>query len=37
VADVRPETAVLGIDPMFRAHPERSFPAVAGGFYWGDI
>jgi hypothetical protein len=28
---------LFGIDPMFRAHPERSFPAVAGGFYWGDI
>jgi hypothetical protein len=28
---------LFGIDPLFRAHPERSFPAVAGGFYWGDI
>jgi Zinc carboxypeptidase len=28
---------LLGIDPMFRAHPERSFPAVSEGFYWGDI
>jgi Zinc carboxypeptidase len=28
---------LFGIDPMFRAHPERSFPAVASGFYWGDI
>ena len=28
---------LFGIDPVFRAHPERSFPAVAGGFYWGDI
>jgi hypothetical protein len=28
---------LFGIDPLFRAHPERSFPAVANGFYWGDI
>jgi hypothetical protein len=28
---------LFGIDPLFRAHPERSFPAVAGGFYWGDV
>jgi Zinc carboxypeptidase len=28
---------LFGIEPLFRAHPERSFPAVAGGFYWGDI
>jgi hypothetical protein len=28
---------LFGIDPLFRAHPERSFPAVAAGFYWGDI
>jgi Zinc carboxypeptidase len=28
---------LFGIDPLFRAHPERSFPAVASGFYWGDI
>ncbi len=28
---------LFGIDPLFRAHPERSFPAVSGGFYWGDI
>ena len=27
---------LFGIDPLFRAHPERSFPAVSGGFYWGD-
>ena len=28
---------LFGIDPLFRAHPERSFPAVSEGFYWGDI
>jgi len=28
---------LFGIDPLFRAHPERSFPAVASGFYWSDI
>jgi hypothetical protein len=28
---------LFGIDPLFRAHPERSFPAVSAGFYWGDI
>jgi hypothetical protein len=28
---------LFGIDPMFRAHPERSFPAVSEGFYWGDL
>ena len=28
---------LFGIEPLFRAHPERSFPAVAAGFYWGDI
>jgi hypothetical protein len=28
---------LFGIDPLFRAHPERSFPSVAAGFYWGDI
>jgi hypothetical protein len=28
---------LFGIDPLFRAHPERSFPAVSGGFYWGDL
>jgi len=28
---------LFGIDPLFRAHPERSFPAVAAGFYWSDI
>jgi hypothetical protein len=28
---------LFGIDPLFRAHPERSFPAVAAGFYWGDL
>jgi hypothetical protein len=28
---------LFGIDPLFRAHPERDFPAVAAGFYWGDI
>ena len=27
---------LFGIDPLFRAHPERSFPAVSEGFYWGD-
>ena len=29
--------ALFGIDPLFRAHPERSFPAVSAGFYWSDI
>jgi hypothetical protein len=28
---------LFGIDPLVRAHPERSFPAVSAGFYWGDI
>jgi hypothetical protein len=28
--------ALFGIDPLFRAHPERSFPAVSSGFYWTD-
>jgi hypothetical protein len=28
---------LFGIDPLFRAHPERSFPAVSGGLYWGDM
>lgn len=28
---------LFGLDPLFRAHPERSFPAVAAGFYWSDI
>jgi hypothetical protein len=28
---------LFGIDPLFRAHPERSFPAVSEGFYWGDL
>jgi Zinc carboxypeptidase len=28
---------LFGIDPLFRAHPERSFPAVSEGFYWGDM
>jgi hypothetical protein len=28
---------LFGIDPLFRAHPERSFPAVSSGFYWGDL
>ena len=28
---------LFGIDPLFRAHPERSFPAVAAGFYWSDM
>jgi hypothetical protein len=28
---------LFGIEPLFRAHPERSFPAVSSGFYWGDI
>jgi hypothetical protein len=28
--------ALFGIDPLFRAHPERSFPAVSAGFYWSD-
>jgi hypothetical protein len=28
---------LFGIDPLFRAHHERSFPAVSEGFYWGDI
>jgi hypothetical protein len=28
---------LFGIEPLFRAHPERSFPAVSGGFYWGDM
>jgi hypothetical protein len=28
---------LFGIDPVFRAHPERSFPAVSEGFYWGDL
>ena len=28
---------LFGIDPLFRAHPERSFPAVSESFYWGDI
>ncbi len=27
---------LFGIDPLFRAHPERSFPAVSEGLYWGD-
>jgi hypothetical protein len=27
---------LFGIDPLFRAHPERSFPAVSSAFYWGD-
>ncbi len=27
---------LFGIDPLFRAHPERSFPAVSESFYWGD-
>ena len=27
---------LFGIDPLFRAHPERSFPAVSEGIYWGD-
>ena len=27
---------LFGIDPLFRAHPERSFPAVSEAFYWGD-
>jgi hypothetical protein len=27
---------LFGIDPLFRAHPERSFPAVSAGFYWSD-
>jgi Zinc carboxypeptidase len=27
---------LFGIDPLFRAHPERSYPAVSEGFYWGD-
>jgi hypothetical protein len=28
---------LFGIDPLFRAHPERDFPAVSAGFYWGDM
>jgi hypothetical protein len=28
---------LFGIDPLFRAHPERSFPSVASGFYWSDM
>jgi len=28
---------LFGIDPIFRAHPERSFPAVAGAVYWTDM
>ena len=28
---------LFGIDPLFRAHPERSFPAVSEGFFWGDL
>jgi hypothetical protein len=27
---------LFGIEPLFRAHPERSFPAVSEAFYWGD-
>ncbi len=27
---------LFGLDPLFRAHPERSYPAVSEGFYWGD-
>jgi hypothetical protein len=29
--------ALFGIDPIFRAHPERSFPAVSGALYWTDM
>lgn len=29
--------ALFGIDPIFRAHPERSYPAVSGAFYWTDM
>ena len=28
---------LFGIDPLFRAHPERSFPAVSESFYWADM
>ena len=28
---------LFGIDPLFRAHPERSFPAVSGRLLWAHL
>lgn len=32
VGDAR--VVLFGIDPLFRAHPQRTFPAVASSLYW---